>query len=862
MEKEKFDITGMTCAACSARVEKAVKGVEGTCDVSVNLLKNSMVVEFDGDITDTDKIIKAVENAGYGASADKGASDRQANGAGEKGDAAEMEKKAMKTRLIWSFVFTLPLFYISMGHMSGWPLPGILHGLENAMIFALVQFVLLVPVIFINRKFFTVGIKSLAAGSPNMDTLVAIGSGASAVYGLYAMFRIAYATGHGQWDQVADFSMELYFESSAMILTLITMGKFFEAGAKGRTTRAIEELMNLTPDMARIVEDGEEKMIPASQLVKGQIVAVKAGERIPADGVIVYGACSVDESALTGESVPVDRSTGERVVGGTVNTSGYFRMETEKVGEDTAIAQIIRLVDEATSSKAPVEKLADRVSGIFVPAVILISAVTFAVWMVLGRGTEFSLTMAVSVLVVSCPCALGLATPTAVMVGTGRGASMGILVKSAEAIETAGKVDTVVLDKTGTVTEGRPQVRRVVTAEWMKGKEDVLLSYGASLEKMSEHPLGLAVVEYAEERKCEITEADRFSQVHGRGIEGEFSGRKVAGGNRQFMEELSVAADMEIYAEGEELAAEGMTPLYFAVDGRLAGIIAVADVIKKDSRQAVEELEAMGLEVYMLTGDNEATARAIAAESGIKNVIAQVRPEEKEFQVAELQKKGRKVAMVGDGINDAPALARADVGIAVGAGTDIAIESADVVLMKSTLLDVASAIGLSSAVMRNIKENLFWAFCYNTVAIPVAAGLFYTAFGLKMSPMIGAAAMSLSSVCVVTNSLRLRFYRGRKNQKTADGTGDRYEGSGETVKTEKNEEKGGKFMKKTLEVEGMMCMHCVKHVKDALEGLDGVKSAEPDHEKGTAVVELEGECTDEALVKAVEDAGYKVTGIN
>lgn len=845
MKKEKFDVTGMTCSACSARVEKTVAGMEGTCDVSVNLLKNSMVVSYDENAVSEADIIGAVEKAGYGASVAGSFKDNakttSASGSGAA-DAALEEVKQMKRRLIISIIFTLPIFYISMGHMMGWPLPDFLLGDENAVVFVFTQFILMLPVVFVNFKFYRIGFKTLIQRAPNMDSLIAIGSGASIAYGIYAIYKIAFAIGQGDMGTVHHFAMDVYFESAAMILTLITLGKYFEARAKGKTSEAITKLMDLAPKTATVIRDGKEEVVEASDVVKGDIVVVKAGESIPVDGVVTEGHGSVDESAITGESIPVDKEAGDRVIGATVNMSGYFLMEAEKIGDETALAQIVRLVDEATSSKAPIANTADKVSGIFVPAVIAIAIVTFIIWMIMGMGFEFSLSMGISVLVISCPCALGLATPTAIMVGTGKGATNGILVKSAEALETAHSIDAVVLDKTGTVTEGRPEVTDVVAVEGVD--ENKVLKIAYSMEKLSEHPLADAIVRYAENRGTFQREVTEFEQIPGRGLKCRVDGEICLGGNRALMEEeLSVEQYADFIEKGKAYADQGKTPMYFAAGGRVIGMIAVADVIKQTSAEAVRELKAMGIDVYMLTGDNEKTAKAIASQVGIDKVIAQVLPEDKESHVRRLEEEGKKVAMVGDGINDAPALARADVGIAIGAGTDVAMESADIVLMKNDLLDVSTAVQLSRKVIRNIKENLFWAFIYNIIGIPVAAGVFYLAFGLKLSPMIGAAAMSMSSVCVVSNALRLRFFKPKRL----------FEGHIDM--------KGENKMKKTMMIEGMMCQNCVKHVFNALSKVEGVDSVEVDLDGKKAEVALKDEVSDDVLKEAVTEAGYEVLDI-
>lgn len=845
MKKEKFDVTGMTCSACSARVEKTVAGMEGTCDVSVNLLKNSMVVSYDENSLSEADIIGAVVKAGYGASVAGSSKDSAKTASASSSgaaDAALEEVKQMKRRLIISIIFTLPIFYISMGHMMGWPLPDFLLGDENAVVFVFTQFILMLPVVFVNFKFYRIGFKTLIQRAPNMDSLIAIGSGASIAYGIYAIYKIAFAIGQGDMGTVHHFAMDVYFESAAMILTLITLGKYFEARAKGKTSEAITKLMDLAPKTATVIRDGKEEVVESSDVVKGDIVVVKAGESIPVDGVVTEGHGSVDESAITGESIPVDKEAGDRVIGATVNMSGYFLMEAEKIGDETALAQIVRLVDEATSSKAPIANTADKVSGIFVPAVIAIAIVTFIIWMIMGMGFEFSLSMGISVLVISCPCALGLATPTAIMVGTGKGATNGILVKSAEALETAHSIDAVVLDKTGTVTEGRPEVTDVVAVEGVDESRVLKIAY--SMEKLSEHPLADAIVRYAENHGTSQGEVTAFEQIPGRGLKCRVDGEICLGGNRSLMEEeLSVEQDADLIEKGKEYADQGKTPMYFAAGGRVIGMIAVADVIKQTSAEAVRELKAMGIDVYMLTGDNEKTAKAIASQVGIDKVIAQVLPEDKESHVRRLEEEGKKVAMVGDGINDAPALARADVGIAIGAGTDVAMESADIVLMKNDLLDVSTAVQLSRKVIRNIKENLFWAFIYNIIGIPVAAGVFYLAFGLKLSPMIGAAAMSMSSVCVVSNALRLRFFKPKRL----------FEGYADM--------KGENKMKKTMMIEGMMCQNCVKHVFNALSKVEGVDSVEVDLDGKKAEVVLKDEVSDDVLKEAVTEAGYEVLDI-
>lgn len=752
MKRERFDITGMTCSACSSRVEKRIAKLDGVSEVSVNLLTNSMTVAYDEGALGAADIIANVGAIGYGASLHK--KEAKKENKRQAGDEASAETRRMKRRLCISAVFTVPLFYIAMGEMYGWPLPGFLTGMENAMIYAFTQFLLAIPVLAAGWRYFRVGFKNLYERSPNMDSLIAIGSGAAFAYGVYAIYKIAWGLGHGDMSMVHRFSMDLYFESAAVILTLITLGKYFEARAKSRTSEAITKLMDLAPKMATVLRNGVETEIEADQVAEGDILVVKAGAAVPVDGVITEGYSSVDESAITGESLPAEKHAGDKVTGGTINKSGYFRMRATAVGEDTMLSKIIRLVDEATSSKAPIAKLADKISGVFVPVVILIAAVSAAAWLIAGQGLEFALAIAISVLVISCPCALGLATPTAIMVGTGRGAAAGILIKSAESLEVAHSIDTVVLDKTGTVTEGKPAVTDVYPA---LGDEASLLSAAAALEKMSGHPLADPIVAEAEARGLRLPEVADYKLIPGQGITGVISGIQYRAGNKKLMDEAGV--ELGAYqAVGERFAGEGKTPLYFAGGEKLLGIVAVADTVKPTSRRAVTKLAEMGIDVIMLTGDNIRTAEAIREQVGVSRVVAEVLPEDKEREIRVLQEQGRKVAMVGDGINDAPALARADVGIAIGAGTDIAVESADIVLMKSDLMDVPAAISLSRAVMRNIKQNLFWAFFYNVVGIPVAAGVLYSSFGILLSPMIAAAAMSFSSVSVVTNALRLRYF--------------------------------------------------------------------------------------------------------
>ena len=853
MKKEQFDITGMTCSACSARIEKSVSKLSGIQEVSVNLLKNSMVASYDESVLNTPEIVRAVEKAGYGAFPKVPAQDKnkpRGRAAVPEVSTAQAEYKQMKQRLLLSALFTIPLFYISMGHMMGWPLPGGLLGMENAMSFAFTQFLFLVPVVFINFKYYRMGFKTLFHGSPNMDSLIAIGSGAAIVYGIYAIYKIGIGLGHGDMAMVHSFTMDLYFESAGMILTLITFGKTLEARAKGKTSDAITKLMNLAPKTATVERDGQEIQVPIEEVCLGDTLIVKSGESVPVDGVVVEGFSAVDESALTGESIPAEKHVGDKVIGATINKSGYFKMQATKVGDDTTLAQIVRLVDEATSSKAPIAKLADKVSGIFVPIVITIALVAIVGWLLAGYGFEFALSIGISILVISCPCALGLATPTAIMVGTGKGATNGILIKSAEALETAHNVDTVVLDKTGTITQGTPAVTNILCGNGIRQKD--LMQVAASLEKLSEHPLADAIVSEAEKNGLAFLPVSDYKQIPGEGIIGRINGQLCLAGNRRLMASNGIS-DGDLLKLGEAMAVDGKTPLFFARAGQLIGVIAVADIVKPTSSQAVKELSAMGIEVVMLTGDNAKTAEAIRHQVGVDRVVAEVFPQDKEKEIRRLQGMGKKVAMVGDGINDAPALARADVGIAIGAGTDVAIESADIVLMKSDLLDVSTAIQLSKLVIRNIKQNLFWAFIYNIIGIPIAAGLFYLSFSLKLNPMIGAFAMSFSSVFVVSNALRLRWFKA-KHETYVNPIVDKQSSRHEIRKEERK-------MEKVLNIEGMVCSNCVKHVHKALMEIPGIQEAVVELESKTAQVQLSQAVSDEVLKAAIEDAGYELVSL-
>ena len=754
---QKFNVTGMTCSACSAAVEKSVKKVPGVSSVAVNLLSNSMTVEYDGDVADTGKIITSVIDAGYKASVFTRDSSKTA-GDEKRVNQAEAELKEMRTRIVVSFLFLIPELYIAMGHMFEFPLPDILHGTKNSVTFAFLQFLLILPILYVNRKYFQVGFKTLFRRSPNMDSLIAIGSSAAVIYGVFAIFKIGYGLGHMDMDMVMHYSMDLYFESAATILTLITLGKYLEARSKGKTSEAITKLLDLAPKTAAVIRDGEEVILPVEEVVIDDIIVVRPGQSIPVDGIIIEGSSAVDQSALTGESIPVEKKAGDAVIGATINKSGYFKFKAKKIGEDTTLAQIVKLVEEAGASKAPIAKLADKISGIFVPAVIGIAVLAAVIWLITGESLEFALSIGIAVLVISCPCALGLATPVAIMVSTGKGAMNGILIKSAQALEIAHKIDVVILDKTGTVTEGRPVVTDIITEE--NQTEQELLEVAASIEKPSEHPLAEAIVKKAEETGTAVKDVTDFKAVSGRGIIARIDEKVYYAGNLALMEENGIdAGKYNMYSD--EFALQGKTPLYFAREGQIIGLIAAADIVKPTSRQAIEQFKNLGIDVVMLTGDNKKTAEAIRGQLNINRVVAEVLPQDKESEIRRIQETGKKVAMIGDGINDAPALVRADVGIAIGAGTDIAIESADIVLMKSDLLDAVTAIQLSKATIKNIKENLFWAFIYNTIGIPLAAGVFYTLLGWKLNPMFAAAAMSLSSVCVVTNALRLKLFKPR-----------------------------------------------------------------------------------------------------
>lgn len=882
--KERFDVTGMTCSACSSHVEKSVGKLTGVENVSVNLLTNSMQVEFDENKLDTAGIIKAVEDAGYGAAVKdehaksgtktSGQSDSQENSGLS---AVEQNVKNMKKRLIVSLIFWIPLMYVSMGHMIyQWlniPMPpftmNFLHGNENAITYAFTQFLLLLPILIANHKYFKNGFKTLWHRSPNMDSLIAIGAGAAILYGIFAIYRIGYAMGHGDMAVVHQYAHDLYFESAGTILTLITIGKYLETKSKGKTSEAITKLLNLAPKTVTVVRDGVEQVVDAADVGKGEIFLVKPGESVAVDGIVLEGKSSFDESAITGESIPVPKQEGDTIVSASINKSGLIRAKATKVGEDTTIAQIIRLVEEASSSKAPIAKMADKIAGVFVPAVITIALITGVIWLISGATFEFAMSTAIAVLVISCPCALGLATPVAIMVGTGKGAENGILIKSGDALETAHQIDTVVLDKTGTITQGKPVVTDIICAAGKNADKTQLLQIAGSLEKGSEHPLAEAIVNYCVTNNISLEKVTDFNALFGKGIEGTVSGTHYYAGNEKMMEEKGISLSTEQKNQIQALAKQGRTPLLFADEKQFLGIVAVADVVKPTSKEAVQKFRDYGIHVIMLTGDNEVTAQAIKEQVGIDEVIAGVLPTQKEKKISALKQAGHKVAMIGDGVNDAPALASADVGIAIGAGTDVAIESADIVLMKNDLLDAVGAVKLSKAVIRNIKENLFWAFFYNSIGIPLAAAVLYPLFQIKLNPMFGAAAMSLSSVCVVSNALRLRWVKLHDAKKTqsephqdvaASTIADinQHNALDNNIKSTNND-KGESTMTTTISIEGMMCAHCQAHVEKALKEVAGVTEVTVSLENKNAVVT--GDASVETLKQAVVDAGYEVTDV-
>lgn len=882
--KERFDVTGMTCSACSSHVEKSVGKLTGVENVSVNLLTNSMQVEFDENKLDTAGIIKAVEDAGYGAvvkdeHAKSGAKTSGQSGSQENNglSAVEQNVKNMKKRLIVSLIFWIPLMYVSMGHMIyQWlniPMPpftmNFLHGNENAITYAFTQFLLLLPILIANQKYFKNGFKTLWHRSPNMDSLIAIGAGAAILYGIFAIYRIGYAMGHGDMMVVHQYAHDLYFESAGTILTLITIGKYLETKSKGKTSEAITKLLNLAPKTVTAVRDGVEQVVDAADVEKGEIFLVKPGESVAVDGIVLEGKSSFDESAITGESIPVPKQEGDTIVSASINKSGLIRAKATKVGEDTTIAQIIRLVEEASSSKAPIAKMADKIAGVFVPAVITIALITGVIWLISGATFEFAMSTAIAVLVISCPCALGLATPVAIMVGTGKGAENGILIKSGDALETAHQIDTVVLDKTGTITQGKPVVTDIICAAGKNADKTQLLQIAGSLEKGSEHPLAEAIVNYCLTNNISLEKVTDFNALFGKGIEGTMSGTHYYAGNEKMMEEKGISLSTEQKNQIQALAKQGRTPLLFADEKQFLGIVAVADVVKPTSKEAVQKFRDYGIHVIMLTGDNEVTAQAIKEQVGIDEVVAGVLPTQKEEKISALKQAGHKVAMIGDGVNDAPALASADVGIAIGAGTDVAIESADIVLMKNDLLDAVGAVKLSKAVIRNIKENLFWAFFYNSIGIPLAAGVLYPLFQIKLNPMFGAAAMSLSSVCVVSNALRLRWVKLHDAKKTqsepyqdvaASTIADinQHNALDNNIKSTNND-KGESTMTTTISIEGMMCAHCQAHVEKALKEVAGVTEVTVSLENKNAVVT--GDASVEALKQAVVDAGYEVTDV-
>lgn len=867
--KQKFQVTGMTCSACSATVERNVKKLEGVKEVTVNLLANSMVVSYDEDKVNNQTIIDTVVKAGYQAALAQKNNQKKTSSIPAVSP-VEQDIKNMKFRLIVSFIFLIPLMYISMGHMFGAPLPNFLTGNENALSFALTQFLLTLPVVYVNRKYFQAGFKNLVKLHPNMDSLIAIGSSAALIYGVFVIYQIGIGLGYQDMETVHHYTMDLYFESSAMILALITLGKFLETKSKGKTSEAITKLLHLAPKTATVIRNGEEQEIPVEEVVVGDRIVIKPGQSIPVDGVIIEGSSSVDQSALTGESIPVEKNVGDKVIAASVNKMGSFHMEAQKVGDDTTLAQIIQLVEDANASKAPIAKLADKISGIFVPVVITIAVIATIVWLILGYPFEFALSIGIAVLVISCPCALGLATPVAIMVGTGKGAEYGILIKSAEALEVAHSVKTVVLDKTGTITEGKPKVTDIVPSEYISEQE--LLSVAASIEKPSEHPLADAIVAYAQEKKVSFLPTEHFKAVSGQGITASMNGREYYAGNISFISQYVNVGNFEELSN--TFADQGKTPLYFADSNHILGVIAVADVVKPTSAEAISQLKDMHIDVVMLTGDHKKTAQAIQKQLGIDRVVAEVLPQDKEREIRALQEGGHKVAMVGDGINDAPALARADVGIAIGAGTDIAIESADIVLMKNSLLDVVTAIRLSKATIRNIKENLFWAFFYNSIGIPLAAGVFFSLLGWKLNPMFGAAAMSLSSVCVVLNALRLKFFKPRHMTSVSENL----QGNTETcpiqtvaeqsaspivsqIENNQTKDEGEKqVMTKIMNINGMSCGHCKATVEKILNGFDGVY-ATVDLDKKCAVMEVSGPIDEKAMMDAVNEAGFEAISV-
>lgn len=837
MKKVKFDVQGMTCSSCSSHVERVVNKLNGIKSVNVNLLSNNMIVEYDEQKIDNNEIIQAVVQAGYNASLSEKKEKKN-----NKKDKNKENIKSMKKRFIISLCFLIPLMYVSMHHMLyEWfklPVPefikNIFHGTENAINYSFTQFILLLPIIYVNRNYFIVGFKRLFKGTPNMDSLIAIGASAATIYGIFAIYMIGYGLGHNKLEIVDRYMMDIYFESAGTILTLITLGKYLETKSKGKTSDAISKLINLAPKTAIVIKDGKEIETDLDKIIIGDIIEIRPGSSIPVDGVVVEGRSSIDQASITGESIPVEKNIGDTLISGTINKNGYLKMKATKVGEDTTLSQIIKLVEEASNSKAPISKIADKVSSIFVPTVIIIAIITIIIWILAGQSFEFALTMGIAVLVISCPCALGLATPVAIMVGTGKGAENGILIKSAESLEMLHSINTVILDKTGTITEGKPVVTDIVTS--MEQKDFLIIA--GSLERKSEHPLAEAITNKAKEEKIEFIEIQEFQSTSGRGIQGKINGQKYFAGNIAFMDENKININ-EFKSSSDKLASKGKTVLYFANENKLLGIIAVADVIKETSYVAIKEMKKRGIETIMVTGDNHVVAETIAKEVGINKVVSEVLPQDKEKEVEKQQLKGRKIAFVGDGINDSPALIKADVGIAIGSGTDIAIESADIVLMKNNLEDVVTALGLGKAVIRNIKTNLFWAFFYNCIGIPIACGILYPSLGLKLNPMIGAAAMSLSSVCVVTNALRLRKYK---------------------INFKEENKKMTEYIK-NVSIEGMQCNHCKMSVEKALNEIEGVINVDVNLENKNAIIKSEKEIEDTVINSKIEDAGFKVIDI-
>ena len=858
MKTEKFNITGMSCAACQAAITKRVDKIEGVTSADVSLLGESMKVVYDEAVTNDGEIIAAVTGLGYGASLSSGESKASKSDRSSASISAGDAMKKMKRRLISSVIILIPLMYLSMGHMLSLPLPQFFVGEKGMLLSAFTQLLLTIPVVIINGKFYVSGFKALKNRAPNMDSLVAIGSGASLVYGIFAIYRMIYGASYGFTEIVTHYGHMLYFESCAMILTLVTVGKYLESRSKAKTTDSVEKLVQLAPETAVVLRDGAEVTVPTESIVSGDIVVIKPGDRIPADGTVTSGSGYVDQSAITGESVPVRRSEGDEVISATVNKNGSFYFKATRVGSDTTLSQIIRLVEDAGNSKAPIARLADKVSEFFVPTVIVIALITAAIWLIVGYDFEFALNCAVSVLVISCPCALGLATPVAITVGTGKAAEYGILIKNAEALENLHKVDTVVLDKTGTVTSGHPEVTDIITSEESDARDFIRIA--ASAESASGHPLAEAIVAHAESEGINLSYPEEFEVIEGRGIRAVVDGRTIYAGNAELVsEQLEKTAVDRAIGEMYRLSDEGKTPLSFISDGVLLGIIAVADTVRSSGASAISDFRALGLDTVLLTGDNKRTAEAVRKTVGIDRVISDVMPGDKEAYIRELQENGHHVLMIGDGINDAPALTRADVGMAFGAGTDIAIDSADIVLIKSSLSDAVTAISLSRSVMRNIKENLFWAFFYNVLGIPLAAGALYSSFGLLLSPMIGSAAMSLSSVCVVSNALRLRFFKS-KQEKYGISKDESEVNNNIAEKNKTDVEKGEKEMERVISIDGMMCAHCQMHVKNALEAVSGVESVNVELDNKRAIVKCGAEVEKEALCDAVKGAGYTVTG--